>query len=409
MKSITRSAALALATAGLTATAAIAEPVTIEVASWKGNEAEPAGLPELIERFEAEHPDIKVKLNYISRSDVDVVLPPRLQGDSPPDVMMADMPLVKVWGDAGLLAELDRGDWFGRTSGDLQAAISNNGAVHIFPLEVIGMGNFVNVGLLKKAGLDRPPKTIDELVDACGRLSAAGINPMIFTGSFSAPLFVVANGLENSDAPAMKYGSGDQTFEDSAAFNRSLDLVRRLVDAKCFDPKVQAGLDPWSTALQEFKAGNFAMMPQGAWNIADFSNVDGLDFVFAPIPSEKGPGVALDLFGIGWVMSSKTRHPDEALAWIEFFNRDENLKIMLEAESAYSPFAGGSNGTPDVANPYNTARTEGGIIMYPIALLDWPKPLEAEIWDSLTGFLLNPSKDNADVLSRWDEIIEDQY
>lgn len=32
--------------------------------------------------------------------------------DNPSDVMMTDMPLVKVWGEAGLLAPLDRGDWF---------------------------------------------------------------------------------------------------------------------------------------------------------------------------------------------------------------------------------------------------------------------------------------------------------
>lgn len=397
-----------LGLATLLSSAAMAQPVTIEVTAWKGNEVEPAGLPELLQRFEEQNPDITVDLSYISRLDTDIVLPPRLQGGNPPDVMMVDMPLVRVWGDAGLLADLGRGTWFDQVDPSLQEALITNDAVYISPLEIIGMGNFVNMGLLREVGIDEPPVTIDELVDACGRLSDAGINPMIFTGGFSAPLFVVANGLEAATVDAASYGSGETAFEDDAAFSGALDLVRRLAEANCFDPSVQAGLDPWSTGLAEFKAGNFAMMPQGAWNIADFLTAEDLDFVFAPIPSSSGTGVALDLFGIGWSISSQSEHPEAARAFVDFFTEDENLNVLLEAEAAYSPFVGGSSGTPALAAPYEAARSDGGIIMFPFALLHWPKPLEPEIWDSLTGFLLNIDRDNADVLERWDEVIEDQ-
>ena len=64
-----------LATASLIAlfaSAAWADDVTLDVTAWKGNEAEPAGLAEIIELFEAEHPEIKVEHSYISRSDTDV-------------------------------------------------------------------------------------------------------------------------------------------------------------------------------------------------------------------------------------------------------------------------------------------------------------------------------------------------
>ena len=83
-------------TAGLIG-AAQAQTV-LDVVAWKGNEAEPAGLPGLIEKFEAAHPDIEVELTYVARKDVDKVIPPRLQGGNPPDVTMVDSALVDLWG-----------------------------------------------------------------------------------------------------------------------------------------------------------------------------------------------------------------------------------------------------------------------------------------------------------------------
>ena len=391
----------------LLAQTAAAETVVLDVTAWKGNETEPAGLPQLIEAFETANPGIDVELSYISRLDTDVVLPPRLQGNNAPDVMMTDMPLVDIWSEAGLLADLGQNsEWFTRLEPALVPSVSSDDAVYIMPLEVIGMGNFVNMGLLKQAGIDAPPSTIAELHAACQALDTAGIKPLIFTGGFSAPLFAIANGLEATDSAAA-LGANEETFVESAAFNATIDSIRALVDNKCVAPDEQAGLDPWSTALTEFKAGNFAMMPQGAWNIADFSKVDSLNFAFAPIPSGKESGVALDLFGIGWSVSAQSAHPEEARKFVEFFAEADNLQVMLDAESAYSPFQGGASGMPDLAAAYDQARVDGGVIMYPFAVLDWPKPLEGEIWDSLTGFLLNLDRSNEDVLERWDEAVED--
>lgn len=393
----------------LTASAAFAQSVTLDVTAWKGNEAEPAGLPELIERFESEHPDIDVELSYIGRLDTDTVIPPRLQGGNPPDVMMTDMPLVKVWGEAGLLEDLGTdSEWYGRISDGLKAALTSGDASYIMPLEVIGMGNFVNMGLLRKAGIAEVPTTLDTLKNACGKLSDAGINPMIFTGGFSAPLFVIANGLEGSSDSSTALGSGEATFAENTSFNAALDDVRGLIEARCFDPSLQAGLDSWSAALTEFQGGNFAMMPQGAWNIAAFDQVDGLDYVFAPIPSDKETGVALDVFGIGWSIAAESKHKEAAHTFVDWFAKGENLQVMLDAESAYSPFDDGLSGVPELAAPYDAARAEGAIINFPFALLEWPKAVEAEIWDSMTGFLLDLSQSNQDVLERWDWVVEDE-
>ncbi|SCB36571.1 ABC transporter substrate-binding protein [Rhizobium hainanense] len=388
--------------------AALADTVTLEVASWKGNEAEPAGLPELIKKFELQHPDIKVKLTYVGRNDFNTAVSPRLAGGNSPDVVMADMVLMRQWARAGLLSELDKGDWFAKIEPTLRDALSKGTGNYVFPLEVIGIGNFVNMGLLKKSGIEKPPATVDEVKAACKALNAAGIQPMIMAPGFPASVFMMAQGLAAGEAPAGDYGTGSVPFAKSKAFTDALGVLKDLDGAGCFKGKEQAGVDAWSTGLQEFKAGHFAMMPQGAWNIAAFGKVEGLDFVFTPIPSAKAPGVAFDLFGFGWALPKHAAHEDAAKAWIEFFRSDENLKILLKGEAAGSPFAGGSTGTPPQAASYEAARTGSGLIWYPVGLAQWPAALETEIFSSMAGFLANTSASPKETLSKWDEVVEDQ-
>jgi raffinose/stachyose/melibiose transport system substrate-binding protein len=382
--------------------------VTLEVTAWKGNAAEPAGLPELIKTFEQANPGIKIKLTYVSRNDFDTAVSPRLAGGNAPDVVMADMALTRQWARAGLLSELDKGDWFGKIDPALRDALSKTSGNFVFPLEVIGIGNFVNMDLLKKAGIDKAPQTIEELKADCKALSAAGIRPMIMSPGFPASVFVMAQGLAAGEAPAGDYGSGDKQFVESKAFADALDTVKQLEEAGCFKGKEQAGVDAWSTGLQEFKAGHFAMMPQGAWNISAFSKVDGLNYVFTPLPSAKAPGVAFDLFGFGWALPKHSAHVDAAKTWIDFFKKDENLKILLQGEAAGSPFAGGATGTPALAASYEAARTDGGLIWYPVGLAQWPSALEVEIFNSMAGFLGDTSASPTDTLSKWDEVVEDQ-
>lgn len=400
----------ALIALSLGATALVqAEPITLDVIAWKGNEAEPAGLPELIERFEAANPDVDVELTFVARKDIDKVMPPRLQSGTPPDVTMVDPSLVQLWGDAGFLQDLGADtEWVSRLAPSVRDVFERDGKMFVMPLETIGMGNFINMGLLNSVGIDEPPVTIEAIKAACSALADNNISPMILAGGFPAMLWVGGAGLSAEGVTAAPYGDGSIAFTGDANFEASLSSVRELVDAKCFDPKLQAGLDPWSTALEEFKAGRVAMMPHGAWNIGNFSKIDGLDFVFAPMPSVSGDvGVALDLIGPGWAIPRDAKHADAAQKWVEFFTHDENLSVFSKAEAAYSTFAGAAGGMPDLAAPYTAARDAGSVVLWPFSTLAWPKALQTTWEESLTGFLLNLENPNSVTLERWDETIED--
>lgn len=403
-----RSLSAVTATALLLASTAAAQTV-LDVVAWKGNEAEPAGLPELIEKFEAENPDIEIDLTFVARKDVDKVIPPRLQGGNPPDVTMVDSALVDLWGGAGFLTDLGTDSpWYGQMIPAVREVMSSEGEILVFPLEIIGMGNFVNMDLLAKVDITEAPVTLDALKTACQALAAEDIAPMIFAGGFPALLYVGANGIDPNGISAAEYGSGERSFVDDENFNASLDSVRDLVAAECFDPELQAGLDPWATAPQEFRSGNVAILPQGAWNIGNFSAVEGLNFQFAPMPSRyTDDGLALDLVGPGWAIPRDAEHAEAARKWVDFFAQEENLNVFLTAEGAYSPYTGGVSTMPDLAAPYTEARDAGSLILWPFSTLEFPKPLQSEWEDSITGFLLNIDKPNEDTLQRWDDTVED--
>jgi len=381
----------------------------LDVVAWKGNEAEPAGMPELIEKFESENPDIDVELTFVARKDVDKVIPPRLQAGTPPDVTMVDGKLVALWGGAGLLDDLGTStEWYNNLIPSVRDIVTLDDKALSYPLEVIGMGNFVNMDLLAKVGIDKAPVTIDALKASCSALAAAGISPMIFAGGFPAMLFVGANGIDPKGISPTEYSSGDRQFVGDDNFNRTFDLVRELVGAECFDPKLQAGLDPWATAPQEFKAGNVAILPQGAWNIGQFNDVEGLNYQFAPMPSvHTDYGLALDLVGPGWAIPKDAAHKEAAAKWIEFFSKEENLNVFLKAEGAYSPYQGGKATMPDLATPYTDARAKGSLILWPFSTQEFPSALQSEWEDSITGFLLNIDAANEKTLQRWDDVIED--
>ncbi len=288
-------------------------------------------FPELIDKLEAEHPDIDVELTCVARKDVDKVIPPRLQGGNPPDVTIVDSSVVHLWGGAGFLKDLGTDSvWQERIVPAVRDVMTTDREILVFPLDVIGMGNFVNMDLLAKAGIENVPVTIDKLKAACEALAAEGFAPMIFAGGFPAMLFVGANRIDPNGISPAEYGSGDRTVVDDANFDASLDGVRVLVGSNCFDLELQAGLDPWATAPQEFRAGNVAILPQGAWNIGSFSSVEGLNYQFAPMPSAfTEHGLALDLVGPGWAIPTQAENAEAVQKWVDFFAEEENLNVFL--------------------------------------------------------------------------------
>ncbi|HEX6792485.1 MAG TPA: sugar ABC transporter substrate-binding protein [Casimicrobiaceae bacterium] len=163
-------AALVLGMGG--ARMAVAETVTITFANWAAAEGttKPA-IEKVIADFEAAHPDIKIKSEAISFSEIARQLALRVRAGNPPDVAQLagnDTFLIAATGkleplsgyiDAKLKAELKP---------DALNSLQYQGKLIALPWTLAPAGLWYDKAILQKAGLDpeKPPKTIDELMTA---------------------------------------------------------------------------------------------------------------------------------------------------------------------------------------------------------------------------------------------------
>jgi raffinose/stachyose/melibiose transport system substrate-binding protein len=132
--------------------------VTLHVQAWKGGGAEPANVAEINKAFEKAHPDIKVDFEYITANDTYVQkLQPELLGGKAGDVIMVDTDKMKKWGASGYLADLSGESWASRIAPDAKPYAQADGKTLAMPMELIGIGLYANMDLLKKAGITEVP------------------------------------------------------------------------------------------------------------------------------------------------------------------------------------------------------------------------------------------------------------
>src|SRR5690349_5513269 len=152
--------------------AAAAETITITFANWAAAEGttKPA-IDKVIADFEAAHPDIRIKSEAISFSEIARQLALRVRSGNPPDVAQLagnDTFLIAATGkleplegyiDAALKAELKP---------DALNGLAYQGKLIALPWTLAPAGLWYDKAILQKAGLDpeKPPKTIDELTAA---------------------------------------------------------------------------------------------------------------------------------------------------------------------------------------------------------------------------------------------------
>lgn len=153
-------------------------PVTITFANWADSEqATRPGIDQMISQFEASHPNIKVKSEPISFSDIGHTLVLRVQSGNPPDIAEVSGNDTFAVAATGALASLDS-----RITGDLKSSlipselkVSNyKGHLIALPWTVNPPGLWYNKKLMAGAGLDpnSPPKTVDDLMKDMAAIKA---------------------------------------------------------------------------------------------------------------------------------------------------------------------------------------------------------------------------------------------
>lgn len=136
---------------------------------------------EVAQEFEAEHPGVTVEQTGYQNEELQrTLIPNALAAGDPPD-------LFQVWPGGELRDQVENGylmplddeipdtiESVGATVNPWQVDGETYGVPFTFGIE----GFWYNTDLFEQAGIDAPPTTLDELVDAVEQLRAAGITPI---------------------------------------------------------------------------------------------------------------------------------------------------------------------------------------------------------------------------------------
>lgn len=315
------------------------EVVTLRWVEWWDAEYGEDTMDELIARFEAENPDIKVeRVEQPWGSMYDSILTSAQAETATYDVLGMEAccwlsALVKQGALEPVGPYLEQDPEFAEGLVP-QAPVTWLGDVYMLNWYVMPYAYAYNVGALEEAGLE-PPTNWDEMVEVTKALNESDAIEFGLGGAFNGPV----------EAMYYNFGSrlaqlGGRLYDENncAVFN-SPEGVQAMEDWKAL---FQGGLlAPGAIGSKEndlvdfMKAGRIAAMFNGPWvrSKVRLDNPD-IEVAFAPAWTDAQTGSGgYQWAGSGLAISSNSQHKDEAWRFIKFLLSDETSKWMAEQES----------------------------------------------------------------------------
>jgi raffinose/stachyose/melibiose transport system substrate-binding protein len=229
-----------------------------------------------------------------------------------------------------------------------KAPTTVNGKLYGMPMNIEGYGIIYNKDLFAKAGITDAPKTLSQLTDAVKKLKAAGITPFETTNEWwSLGIHLVNVGLANQDNPAQfiqDVKDGKASFKGNKVFTDWVNLVD-LIFGNAQKEKLTTD---YATQVANFAAGKTAMMQQGNWTQGDINKVNSkLNLGVLPLPINDSEGHILVGVPNNWIVNSKSQHPVEAKAFLNWMVSSETGKKYLTSQFKFMPALDNVTATAD--------------------------------------------------------------
>lgn len=343
---------------------AVEEPVAEEPAAeepmdvvelrmtWYTDGVEDVVMRDLLDRFEAENPDIKVILDNVSYDTILETLPIQLEAGEGPD-------LARVTNLGGLSAYYldlrpylsDPAYWeenFGPFLNWLRKPGDTEG-IYGMMTQLTVTGPYINATLFEQAGVDIPTgdTTWEEWADLTRQVAEA-------TGTDFA--MAIDRTGHRFAGPAISQGAkifneeGYPAIDDEGFRKMSQLLVDWHADGT-MPLDVWAGSTGYAPANEMFVNAQVVLYMSGSWQIGQFSNLIGDAFDWKVIPNPCGPAACSGMPGGAALVPIKdTAHPEEVARVMEYLASEP----VLEEFSAKTLFIPGHLGLSAKGVAYDT-------------------------------------------------------
>lgn len=286
-----------------------------EIEFWNGfSGPDGATMEEIVKAFNRDNPHIRVKMEIIPWSTYYDKVTLGLAFGGAPDVFILHANRVPEFASHGSLALQD--DLMRQSGIDKDDFVPKawkaglwEGKRYALPLDVHPLGLYYNVDLFRKAGINRPPKTLDEFIDAAKKLTLVNEKGEKQWGF--AFTWLHSNGLTFLN----QFGSGLLTSDlrrsamDSPQTVQALNLMLRLIDVEKVCPRPE-GADAWLG----FQTGRVAMAMEGIYMKSGLDSQKDLRYAAAPVP-QFGPVKAVWAGSHCLAMPAKQGPKERSAAW----------------------------------------------------------------------------------------------
>ena len=351
-------------------------------------------IAQLNDEFMRRYPNVTIKRVAKSFTDLNTTLKLAVSGDKAPDVVQANQgrPVMGQLVKGGLLRPLDTYasayNWPERYS---QVLLDLNrfspdgatfGAGKLYGISQMGeiVGVFYN-----RDKVAQPPQTFADFEKALADAKAKGQVPISFGNLDKWP------GIHEFQAVQNRYAKPDQIRDfvfarDGASFdteeNRAAaDTLQKWAKAGYFTPNFNGvGYDPvWA----QFGKGAGPFLIGGTWLLRDLEDALGakLGFMLMPPDQSGEPAQALGGESLPFAITSKSKNPDVAAAYIDFLTNANAAKVLVQTGNLSAMPTDATPGEPageDVFKAWSALTESDGLVPY----LDYSTP---QFYDQITA------------------------
>ncbi|MCE1179790.1 MAG: extracellular solute-binding protein [Micrococcales bacterium] len=326
----------------------------VELVVWdqevRGGQA--AQITRLNDAFHKKYPNITLKRVTRSTDDLGTTLKLALSGKTPPDVFQANngRPDMGAYVKAGQLKPLDdyakAYGWDERYPESVRQYSSYTtdgktfGSGSLYGLPQVGevVGIYVNTKNLAEAGVQKPATWADfEKSLETIKAKRAGEAPLVLGNLDKWPAIHVFGDVQAQNAKAADIrtlGFGQEGASWKTPENtKAAQTIQSWVTKGYLDKNANGlGYDP---AWQAFAKGKGTYLIAGTWLQADLAKAmkGDVSFMLPPPATAGGQPVATGGTGIPWAISSKSKNPDAAAAYIDFITSKDAMKVLAETEN----------------------------------------------------------------------------
>ncbi|AFW96969.1 ABC transporter substrate-binding protein [Dolichospermum sp. UHCC 0352] len=296
--------------------------ITVKLSGWTGNPLEQKLLKQVIQDFEKQHPQIKVKYEAISDQYMDVIKT-RLVGEAAPDVFYLDALEAPFLMGQNVLEPLDKyiKPKFDLT--DIEPNLLKNftyqNRIYGLPKDYSTLALFYNKQAFNQVGLTSPPTTWEQLrsysKQLTGKLNKYGFGeiPELARQAYK----ITAFGGEIIDK------NGYATFANNPGLQGLELVINQYQKDRSSAQKSDVGTNSGS---EMFGQNKVAMVIEGNWAIPYLQETfPKLEFATAEIPEINNQKSTM-VFTVAYVMNKQAPHKKEAWELISFLTGKEGMK-----------------------------------------------------------------------------------